>query len=76
MFTVTMQAATERLLVRAYVAYERLAGFADVPDRYVLCAMLACIFCSRVLRLSASHIDCPVQCWYISVFHHYNHVEP
>ncbi len=29
-----MQAAIERLLVRAYVAYERLAGFGDVPDGY------------------------------------------
>ena len=29
-----VQAAIERLLIRAYVAYERLAGFADVPDSY------------------------------------------
>ena len=28
------QAAIERLLVRAYVAYERLAGFGDMPDSY------------------------------------------
>ena len=52
------QAATERLLVRAYVAYERLAGFADVPDVYTGADALR--GCDQLVRLARAEPPPPV----------------
>jgi len=57
--SVIVQAATERLLVRAYVAYERLAGFDDVPDSYTGGDALR--GCDHLVRLARAEPGPPVQ---------------